>query len=425
MATTTTLGLTVLAHGENLSANGHAFTSKDPVTVDRLLRQLMDHRHNGGTPAEEPAPDPPTLTETDVEGYLLPDTTYYYRVAELRGDLLIESPASASTWVTTSAGLTAPVITTDDLAVVTTGGTLPPGMYQYAVTVYDTYYTLDSDCPSPVSLMLSPMDGDEQQIEITLPPLPSGADGWNIYRRSPGALTFQLIDTLVGEQVSPFVDDGLPDQSRVLPTRNMSAWKRTVTVEKPAGITGPWVVYRSRDDTDWTGSFLANVDAVETELTDTGLANDFMAPVESFTAYWNPGLVRGDEIVETAQVVELRSSGTAATGSLGEWVCPYTTAHLVAGSAYIAAGTTPVTQSLLASVQQWNGATWDDLFEVEITSAAATGTAAPDPVVELAAGDRLRVNVTQVGDGTDQDLVVQLQLWAHPGWAPAITWDAP
>lgn len=428
MASTTPLGLTVLAHGENTSANGHAFTSKDPLLVDRLLRQLMDHRHTGGTPAAEVAPDPPDLLELATEGSLLPGTTYYYRIAEMRGGLIpFESPASASVWVTTSAGLTAPEITAADLTVVTTGGALAPGFYQYAATVYDTFYTYDTNCPSPVSVMLSPGDGDEQQVEIDLPLLPDGADGWNIYRRVPNGLSFQLIDTLVGDPVGPFVDDGsLVESSRTLPTRDLSAWKRTVSITRPVAVTGDWVVYRSRDDADWNGTLIATVDSLTDAIDDTGLPADFLAPHESFSPYWEPQRIRGDEVVETAQVVQFSDPGTAATGPMtGEWVCPYTEARMVSLTASLAAGTSPVTQDLIFDVEKWDGVSaWDVLFAASIDAAVDTETSVVSPVEALVAGDRLRVNVTQVGDGTDQDLTVQFHLWAHPGWT-AVTWDEP
>lgn len=429
MAQTTPLGLTVIPPGGDLSANGYGLTSRDPVLVDRLLRSLMGHRHNGGVPTVEESPDPPTLANLDEVGGLLPDTTYYYRISEMRGGGLVpfESPASTSTWVHTPAGLTAPVITDDDVTVSTMGGGLAPGFYQYAVTVYDTFYTLDTNCPSPVSVMLAPLDGDEQEISISLPSLPTGADGWNIYRRVPNGLTFQLLETLVGEQVSPFVDDGsIIEDSRVLPTRNLSAWKRSVTVTRPPGVTGDWVVYRSRDDSNWAGSRIAVVDSAEDSIPDTGLPSDFLTPQDSFSAYWEPGRVRGDEIVETAQVLRFFRPGAAATGVMpgGEWVCPFAEARLVGVGAHLAVGTTPTSQDLLYTVQQWDGSAWDDVFSGVIESDASGGDAVVDPPVEFAQGDRVRVNVSQVGSGGDVDLAVNLNIWAHPGWT-AVTWNEP
>ena len=424
MALTTPLGFTKLLPGEPLSANGYGFTTTNIDVIDRLIRLIMDHRHDGSY-EQLSAPGAPDVDETTTEGFLRPGQTYYYRVAALDGDLGMETPAGPSSWVTISAALEAPTLSSDDVTVTTEGGSLAPGLYQYAVTVYSNYYTYDTNCPSPLTVNLSPMLGDEQIVTITLPSLPSGASGWNIYRRVPGAGPFRLVDSLVGE-TSEYVDDGSAvEGSRELPTRNLSGWNRSATITRPDDITGDWVIFRSTDDDDWNASRLAVVPSTDDSYLDHGDGTSFEAPYEGDSPFVNPQPISYNELSHVPHVVTFHADGASGTGALGgEWVCPFGSASVAGLTAHLDAGTTPNSDDLIAVLEVWDAddESWSatDVVVAIPEDASLYSTSSPTPLgVDLEMGTRVRVNLTQVGD-SGTGATVHLKLWAVAGesWAP-------
>lgn len=421
MALTTPLGLTKLLPGESLASNQYGFTTGNIDKIDRYLRLLMTHRHNN-TFVASPVPGPPDVAETTSEGRLRPGVTYYYRVAEVSEDMELESPAGPSSWVTISAGLTAPTLTNDDITSEATGGTLPPGIYQYAFTVYADFHTYDTDSPGPISVDLSPMLGDEHSVTVSLPPLPSGASGWNVYRRAPGEGEFYLLETLVGGPES-FVDDGsMMPSGRILPTRNESAWNRSVTVTKPDDIAGDWVVYRSTRDDDWTASKVASMLASDDSFLDDGSPTTFEAPYDGFLDYQNPSWISHDELMHVPHIVTFTSDGPAGVGPLGEWVCPFEAASVAGLTAYLDQGVTPGSQDLMIALESWNPFTeeWEVATGVAVLAGESQGsTTSITPLgIDPMNGDRLRLNVVQVGDPVA--VTVHLKIWGIAGesWAP-------
>lgn len=416
---TTTLGFTKLLPSEKAD---YEFTYTNMDLLDRLLQFMMNHHHDGVEGDDVSPPSPPTITEDPTEGLLRAGTTYYYRVSVV-GDDGVESQASLSSWVTISGGIDQPDIPT--VNVVTTGGDLPSGVYQYAVTCWVDTWTKDTTAV-PITVDLASIDGDSQQVELTMPTLPSGADGYNIYRRFPGSTLFTWQATLTGTQVDPWVNDTLTDPGtyRTLPTTDLTAYRKSVEVERPSGATS-WRIYRSTDDDVWQGSYLS--DATSSTFLDGGSGTSFGAPPPAFLPYHNPDPLVPSEIVAFPQTVAHRTAGAATVGTLLEWTNPFDPAVIAGVSVSLDAGTTPNTQDLTFDVDRWNGATWDTLgsFALGMADGFDSWDSSTFTDVDLAEGDQLRVNVTQVGDGGDTGLYVQLNLWATPAGAGWSAWVTP
>jgi len=117
----------------------------------------------------------------------------------------VESPASVSNFLHTSGPLPLPDVDGSNFEILTSGGGLEAGVYQYAVTAWQGTPSATT-LGLPVTVDLLVVNGNEQAVSITLPELPAGADGFNIYRRFPGSIYFYRIAVLTGEQVDPFVD---------------------------------------------------------------------------------------------------------------------------------------------------------------------------------------------------------------------------
>lgn len=412
---TTSLGLAKMLPSEK---PGYEFTYTNMDLLNRLLQFLMSHRHDGVDGDATTPPSPPTVIEDPTEGLLRSGVTYYYRVSTLNDDL-VETQASLSSWVTISGAIDQPDVPVANI--VTTGGDLPAGVYQYAVTCWVDTWTKDTTA-LPITVDLTTAGGDHQQVELTMPSLPAGADGYNVYRRFPGSTLFTWQASLTGTQTDPWVDSTLTDPGtyRTLPTADLTGYRKSVQIERPAGAT-QWRIYRSTDDTDWQGTFLS--DSSASTFLDEGAGTGFGAPPPAFSPYRNPDPLIPSEILAFPQIVAHRAAGAAATGTLFEWTNPFDPAVVAGVSVSLDAGTTPNTQDLTFDVDRWNGATWDTLasFALGMADGFDSWDASTFTDVDLVANDQLRVNVTQVGDGSDTGLHVQLKLWATPagdGWTP-------
>jgi len=391
--------------------------------LDRLLQQMMQHRHNSVSGLDTTPPAAPAVEQLSSSGALPSGTTIYYRASVLDPDTGFESRASLSTWVTTSPALAIPNLTAEDIEVDATGGEMPAGVYVYSLSAWAGAPGFETVCGTPVVLQLPESDGNLQKVSISFPALPAGATGFNLYRKHHGSPEGWRVVSLTGEQSTPYVDDEL-DQIVMPPTAqpraNRSGYKRKVRVTRPTDVDpgATWRIYRTfhEEDGGWISSLIGETDAATFD--DAGLAPDFASPVDAIATYLNPPPVRPPEIHAFPVLATLRASGVVALGGL-EWVSPYDGVAIAAVHLSLDEGSTPADGELTADLEVWTGSTWDNIGLVSIDEDASAGSSgiSSDP---YPAGTRFRVNVTDIGDGTAENLLVQLQLWAKGAgeWFP-------
>lgn len=267
--------------GDALSLNDWAFTEKNIEVIDVLLKYLADHTHDGTPPPQEGPEDPPALdlVPTTVGAGFPAETTIFYRYSHV-DPTGTESVASVQSSVTTPAPLAVPEAPIVEWG--TASGALPPGTYLYRVSVWTGSDTLETPA-GPIGAVLIPTGNPVARAVLTLPDLPAGADGWNVYRRSPGGVDYQLVASVEAADGVTFEDGGLPPSGlRFAPTYDTSqnSTNVTITVDNvPAGWS--WRVYRSLTDGSWGQSLLDTIPAATETFTDTGVESFDGAPREA------------------------------------------------------------------------------------------------------------------------------------------------
>lgn len=242
--------------GEHFSDDDFKYTDSDRVLADLLMYLGAEGHHHDGAAAPDLSVSPPTLTLSDTGGALPAGTRVYYRIALVNGDGF-EGPASVEEYVDTDPAIATP--NPPSLAVATTGGALLPGQYYYAVSAYQTANTVETRASTPVYIS-APVGSSLNEITLTLPALPAGATGFNIYRRKPGASDWRYLASTAGPT---YVDDGsvTEDATRGLPSANTTNTTSMVTVTFPGatpvvpdGMT--WRIYRTTVANDYRNSLL-------------------------------------------------------------------------------------------------------------------------------------------------------------------------
>lgn len=231
-----------------ISDKGYKFTNKDRQILDSLLYTLFNHDHRA-VGSLDAIPNPtayPVLTTSTSGGSLPPDTDFYYRISfvDASGN---ESVASASSYVRTDPKIAAPGVMT--LATADSGGTLSGGTYKYALAYYQG--TATTRAPNIATILVGTATSTNT-VTITLDTLPDGAEGWWIYRKSPGDDEYYRLAT-VAAGATQYVDDGSvnPDCTKKRPTANTTNSSNSITVAIDAvdlpltgGVTS-WRVYRT------------------------------------------------------------------------------------------------------------------------------------------------------------------------------------
>lgn len=253
-------GFTWLAPGENLSVDDYRFIYDNPQMLDLLVRMLgEDHHHTGLARLVTSMPAAPTLTLHTDAGTLPAGVNAYYRYALVDPDGF-EAAASAEAVIATQAVIATPGAPT--LSTVATGGALPPGQYLYAVSAYQGAITSET-LESAMVIVTVPVGTSTNVITLTMPDLPAGATGFNIFRQKPGAAGFFYLASTTG---SSYDDNGsvLEDCTRLLPQRNTTSSTNRVVVTLPgatpalpAGWT--WRLYRTLSANDYRKSLLHHV----------------------------------------------------------------------------------------------------------------------------------------------------------------------
>lgn len=237
MRKTTFAGLSVLEPGESLSADGYAFTSRDPLVTDHYLRLgALTHRHDGAAALPDPAVA--LVGSVDASGGALPaDTTLILGYTQLDG-LSGETALSPVTALTTPPPMEPPA-NSPFAAVQYTAGSLLTGTYYYALTFTDAG---GGETPPGPSIEVSREPGYASG-QIALSGLNQGSP-WRLYR-AKGGQGFDLLTSGTGDT---FLDDGLTplDCGQVPPQENTTNQQSVVNLTLPA-VTTDMRVYVSLD----------------------------------------------------------------------------------------------------------------------------------------------------------------------------------
>jgi len=297
MGKTQHLGLNKFGAEGRLSDEGYKFSNRDRELMDSILFTLGEHAHEQPDVSIFDGPTTgtaPLLSTADTGGTLFAGRDYYYKVSyvDVNGN---ETASSAAGVVNTPDPIVAPeagVLTT-----ATTGGTLLAGTYKYTLAFFQDSGGVTT-APSR-STILIPTGTSTNTVTVPLPTLPDGADGWKIYRKSPGDIEYWLLATIASGP-STYLDDGSddPDCTQKTPPANTTNSTNTVTITLTPSwlpldsrVVG-WRIYR----TSQAGSYVANslVTTVVETLTEGGA--DL---VITFTDIGDP-MVQGIPLTQTA-----------------------------------------------------------------------------------------------------------------------------
>lgn len=283
MGKTQNFGLNSFGSEGRISDEGYKFTSKDRDLIDTLLYTLYQHDHREVSDVRVTGPRfNPELVAVPSGGVFGAGQTWHYVVSfmDRQGN---ETEASVASTVTTPPPLPSPEAQV--LTVATTGGALPPGTYRYALSFYQA---AGGETRAPnLSTATIPVGTSTNKVTVPLPALPSGADGWKIYRKRPSDVEYWLLDT-VASGPTEYVDDGLDlnlDCTKRRPSANTTNATNSVTVTlSPNDLplssrVGAWRLYRtSASGAYGEASLVATVSDTTTEggailvtsYTDTG-----------------------------------------------------------------------------------------------------------------------------------------------------------
>lgn len=420
-------GLKTLRSGDNLSDDDYAFTDKNIVKLDALAWLGAEgHQHTGSNAIDVTPTDGPSLVLTAGTGTIPGGRTvrYKYSLVDAQGQ---ESAASPETTVTTPPAVSTPGGPT--LSVSYTGGTLLTGQYYYVLTAYKT--TINQETVGSRRGYATLLSGTTGMITLTLPGLPTGATGFNVYRRSPGSTRFQYlasVDMSVATPPTTYVDDGGDEEdcNRTVPTANNTSSNYSVAVGFPGATpTVPdgytWRVYRTYTTGDWESSLASWVvdettegsGIITPEYSDVGAATSGGSPLSDGEQIGAPskinltdatevqGVLPPGMIVGAAQIF-FASSGLPEAG-IGEYIpmLEWDSSKLVSLRATLNPAA-PTTTTINVKLQAYVGATptWTDIGGVaSIAGGNWLGTANTTASSTLPGGTPIRMVIVD-GDSS-------------------------
>ena len=453
-------GLIILNPSENFSEDDYAFTRRNITNIDhKLYLGAEAHVHDGG---ESAIADPDTslqLTVTSTGGNVPGGTTIYYSYTwvDQYGAETAQSPTAS---VSTPNPVSAPSAPT--LSIATSGGTLLPGNYYYVLTAYKDTNTQETK--GSARIYTTVVSGSTNVITLTLPALPTDADGFNVYRRGPGEKEYRYlasIDMSVATPPSDYDDDGgtTIHPTRTIPRVNTTATGNSVSVELPGATPSvpdgyTWKLYRSYVLNDWDASLLHWVveeteegsGVIETTYSDVGAATGEGTPPSSTEIIGSPGKVNLANMAhvdnrlppagtEHVTSVTFQTEGTVATGDgIFSWPVPWEKAVLKGLICSLAPGSAPASTDVQIDVNKGTG-TSPSYSSIVDTGGGNPGVPAGQQLGsywsaftddQFSRGDSIRIDVGQDGGGTtpeDENLTVVLEFFVYSSVATNEDWS--
>lgn len=439
---------TITSSGDDkFSDNGYKYTGSDRDRIDTELFRNARHRHVGDSTSIDAPTLAPELTLSATGGSLQANLRVYYKYTYV-DEFGSESTSSPEAYVDTPVAVTNP--TTPTLSTTTTGGSLLPGAYFYVLSAYTDVNTNETLAVNN-NLITVPAGTSTNKNTITFPTVPTGADGWNIYRKSPGSTQYYYLDSALAAATT-YDDDGSVAENcaRTVPLSNTTNSTNSITIDYPGatpvipdGYT--WKLYRTFTLNNYTRSLLVHIveesspGVIETQYLDEGISTTDGIPPTTAPTLYSPDPIDLEDGVEIQGrlplgnvtafpfVVTFVFQGALETVS-GEvpWTCPFPEAVIVRANARLAPGSTPASQAVIADIKKhnYNAATpstysiWSgNSLRPNISVAEEYDvSAAPDIDSTLLEGDYLLCDILQTGGGatpTDENLVVEVLLLAQ------------
>lgn len=448
--TTPHYGLNLLAGGGKLSDDGYKFGDRDRMLIDQLLALGAELHHHDGVSGSDYTPDTAPTLALEIDGGSFPAGVRIYYKYTLRSPSGLETGPSPENYVTTPAPVSSP-LAASGIGYVTTGGALLPGQYYYRLSAYVAANTIETLAGNPAYQVVAGISSDNR-VTFTLPALPAGADGFNVYRQRPGGGYYWItaIDMTGVTPPTTFTDDGsmADDCGRGLPQENRTGVGSRVVVSIPGATPflpdgWTWVVYRS-----YTAGVYSNALAhwvveetsegsgdITTEWEDVGAATVAGAPPANGFAVSSPAkilLTNGAEVQGQAPMGAIsgfpvtavfRVAGDVDTGAVPDvFPVPWPQCTIDGVVAALGVGSSPSARPVIVDLLlSRDGDPFASLYSdpgdrpsIAIGDQVAS-SAVPD-VAELVQGDLLAITVVQDGGGatpTDRDLVVVVSAIAY------------
>lgn len=440
-------GFSLLGPGDGISDDGFKFSDADIRLIDRILKYAAEsHHHTGGAGVDNTPVTPPNLYLHTTGGAMPSGVRYYYKFTVIDTDDN-ESAASPAGYVDTPSPLQEPQAPV--LNWMSGVGTLQPGTYTYVLSAYKGSSTLETKATqSAVVTILGASTTNE--VILTMPTLPPGADGFNIYRKTPSGLHFLYL----ASTVSPtWTDTGgiAGDCDRSLPAENRSNKTNSVTVTYPGATpTLPagwkWRIYRTDDPTDWDHSYLTELapfgSPAHTAVSydDIGASTGVGAPPTTSQILGAPDPIVLTDVAEVTgylppgrNVVPMQVSFVASgvlTAHTGDfiWTCDYEEADIISCRAYLGVGRSPASQDVIVDVNALRPGeatpSWQSIYAEDqstmprVIIGETIGLPKVPAIKHLVAGDSLCIDIDQAGGGatpTDYDLTVNILMYVRLG----------
>lgn len=443
---TTHYGLQKLRAGEPLSTNDYAILGRNWDRVDTLLYRAMEHDHLGMSTAVSDPTQPLEATLNTASGNIPANRQVRYKFTWV-DQYGAESAASPEVVVATPAPISSPGMATPTISA--SGGTLLSGNYFYALSAYKDVNT--NETPAGGRAYVSLLSGATNKITLTLPSLPSGADGFNVYRRAPGETSYSYlasIDMTGATPPSTYEDAGSvsPNCNRMPVNTNLTNSTNSISLTIPGATpTIPdgytWKIYRTYEAGNYATSFLTWVveettegsGIITTEYTDVGTATSNGTPPTVSELGDGPEQIQLGDAAEVQgylppvrnhipHVVTFAHSGLleAGTGSF-LWVCEFDQAEIQYVRLALGKGSEPSSQPVIVDVNKYSASSatpsWSSIYDLNPRPTVEVGEmigepSTPDTYV-LNRGDALSIDIDQAGGGatpTDYDLTVNVYM---------------
>lgn len=443
-------GFSILGPGDALQADGYKFSDADRRLIDRLLTFALENHHHSGAAGTDRTPvSGPNLTVANTGGAITSGVRFYYAftIIDVDGN---ESGPSPSAYADAPAGVGVPPAPA--LSFTAGSGSLGPGSYSYVLSAYKGATSLETKATNSAFVTITGAN-PSNEVSVILPARPPGADGFNIYRKSPTGLHYLYLTSVAGSApLDVWIDNGSisGDCDRSLPSTNTTTNTNAVTVTFPGATpTIPdgfsWRLYRTSDPSNWGRSYLATIgpsgSPPSTALTfvDVGTGTQMGGPPSRAQLIGSPPkvlLTNAAEVTGTLPpglnviptVISFAKAGGLAveTGSF-VWVCDYEQADIIACRAFLGRDSSPASSDVIVDVNIYrpDAATpaWTSIYDngstrPRVPVGAMIGERSAPILHHLVRGDLVSVDIDQVGGGatpTDYDLTVNVFMMVQAG----------
>lgn len=442
--------LSILGPGDSIQDEGYKFSDADRRLIDRLLTIAVEtHHHTGGSTADNTPTIGPTLTLQTTGGSMLGGSRYYYAFTVL-DEYGNESGPSPVANIDIPVEVTAPQAPSP-LAITGTGSLLP-GSYSYAASACKGPNTVETKAINSATVRI-PGVATANSIQLTLPDLPLGATGINIYRKTPNGLHYLFLTSVPNPTKGQiWLDDGTVDEDcdRSLPAANRTSAENMVYVTYPGATpsipTGwSWNVYRTDNPNDWGRSYLATINpqgatpVTPTTYPDTGVASQVGGPPTKAQIIAAPPKVNLTDAAEVTgvlpagraiapHIITFTDSGPVSVGQgTFVWVCEYDEIEIRTCRAYLSPGSTPAATAVIVDINAsrpsqglpaWTTIYTNQANRPRVIVGQTIGTPTTPDITRLLLGDMLSIDRDQAGGGatpTDLNLAVNILFTGRGG----------